>query len=134
MKFRSSPWIAPMVVPVGVLAVLPVPLVESDLSYTSPGLWLAAAAVSSVLVLAALGVALWYPGMDLQEERFLVRGKYGWNLRQSLGQGERWVIAGDQLCLQRKDGALVKLRVGRRAVNRRDWAELEQTLPVVDRY
>ncbi|GAA2126562.1 hypothetical protein [Glycomyces algeriensis] len=134
MKLRSSLWIAPIVIPVGVLAVLPLPLVDSDLSYTSPGLWLAAAVASGVLVLAAIGVVLWYPGMDLQEERFLVRGKYGWGLRQTLGAGERWVIAGDQLCLQRKDGSLVKLRVGRWAVNRRDWAELEQTLPMVDRY
>jgi hypothetical protein len=134
MKLRSSLWIAPIVIPVGVLAVLPIPLVEPDLGYASPGLWLAAAVASGVLVLAALGVVLWYPGMDLQEERFLVRGKYGWGQRQALGEGERWVIAGDQLCLQRKDGSLVKLRVGRWAVNRRDWAELEQTLPMVDRY
>ncbi|MDN3243639.1 hypothetical protein [Glycomyces tritici] len=134
MKLRSSLWIAPIAAPLGVLAMLPVPLVDQDVNYSDPGFLLAAAVVAGVLVLLALGVALRYPGMELVEERFLVRGKYGWSLRQSLRAGERWVIAGNQLCLQRKDGSLVKLRVGRWAVNRRDWAELEKSLPLLDRY
>lgn len=134
MKFRSSLWIAPIAAPLGVLVMLPIPLVDQDVSYSDPGLLLAAAVVSGVLYLVALGVALWYPGMELDGDRFLVRGKYGWNVRQTLRVGERWVIAGNQLCLQRKDGSLVKLRVGRLAVNRRDWAELEKTLPMLDRY
>jgi hypothetical protein len=133
MKLRSSLWIAPIIAPLGVLAVLPIPLVDQDANYSDPGFLLAAAVVSGVLFLVALGVALWYPGIELEEERFLVRGKYGWSLRKSLQAGERWVIAGNQLCLQRKDRSLVKLRVGKWAVNRRDWAELEKTLPLLDR-
>ena len=134
MKLRSSLWIAPIAAPLGVLSMLPIPLVDQDVSYTSPGFWLAAAVVAGVLFIVALGVALWLPGMELEEDRFLVRGKYGWNLRQTLRVGERWVIAGNQLCLQRKDGSLVKLRVGAWAINRRDWAKLKESLPTLDRY
>jgi len=133
MKIRSSLWIPLIAAPVGFIAVLPLPLVEPEASYAGPEIWYAGACVSGVVLLIAFAV-LRSAGMRLEEHRFLVRGKYGWSVRRELEEGERWVIAGDQLCLQRRDGSLVKLRVHRRAVNRRDWQRLEAELPALDSY
>ncbi len=133
MKIRSSLWMSLVAAPIGFLAVLPIPLVEPDLSYAGPTIWYAGACVSGVVLLISLAVVR-SAGMRLEEHRFMVRGKYGWSVRRELEEGERWVIAGDQLCLQRRDGSLVKLRVPRWAVNRRDWLRLEAELPALDSY
>jgi hypothetical protein len=133
MKIRSSLRMPPLFAPLGIVGVLPLPLVEPEASYAEPEFWYAAAAVSGAVLLIGLSVVLWLPGMKLDGDRLLVRAKYGWTLRKALEEGERWAIAGDHLCLQKRDGSLVKLRVPKWTVNRRDWAELEKTLPILDR-
>lgn len=133
LKIRSSLWIPPLCAPIGVVAVLPIPLVEPNASYAGPEFWYVAAIVSGVVLHIGLSVVLWLPGLQLDGDRFLVRGKYGWTLKKTLEPDERWVIAEHQLCLQRRDGTLVKLRAPKWTVNRRDWARLEETLPVLDR-
>lgn len=122
-----------VVAPVGIVGVLPIPLVEPDASYSEPEFWYLAAIVCGVVMLIGFAV-VWWPSMALEGDRFLVRGKYGWATRRALAEGERWAIAGNGLCLQRQDGTVVKLRVPKWMVNRRDWAALEQTLPTLDRY
>lgn len=122
-----------VVAPVGIVAVLPIPLVEPDLSYAGPEFWYVAAIVCGAVMLIGFAAVRW-PSMALDGNRFLVRGKYGWSTKRELAEDERWVIAGNGLCLQRQDGSLVKLRVPKWMVNGRDWAALEQTLPVLDRY
>ncbi|MCD0443441.1 hypothetical protein LO763_07355 [Glycomyces sp. A-F 0318] len=131
MKIRTPLWMPPAIAPVGVVGVLPIPLVEPDAGYAEPGLWLLGALVS-VLVMVAGFIVACFPGMKFEDERFLVRGKYGWDVKQVREEGERWVIAGDRLCLQRQDGSLVSLGAPRWMVRRGDWRRLEASLPVVD--
>jgi hypothetical protein len=133
MKIRSSLWTPLVAAPIGVFGVLPLPLVEPDVDYTDPALWYLAGGLCGLVLLIGLAVA-WSAGMRLEEHRFLMRGKYGRGARCELEEGERWVIAGYQLCLQRRDGSLVKLRVPKWAVNRREWQRLEAELPVLDSY
>lgn len=119
------------IAPVGVVAVLPIPLVEPEAGYAEPGLWLLGALVS-VLVMITGFIVICFPGMKFEGDRFLVRGKYGWDTRQVREEGERWVIVGDRLCLQRQDGSLVNLKVPKWTVRRGDWRRLEEALPVLD--
>ena len=131
MKIRTSLWMPLAIAPVGVVAVLPLPLVEPDVSYAEPGFWLLGALVSVLVLIIGL-IVVCFPGMKFEDDRFLVRGKYGWDTRRVLQEGERWVIADGQLCVQGRDGALAKLRVAKWTVRRSDWRRLEEALPVLD--
>ncbi|SDD60934.1 hypothetical protein [Glycomyces harbinensis] len=131
MKLRSPLWTAAFAAPVGVLALLPLPLVEPGASYADPVFWYAAAALSGAVLLVGL-VVVRRPSMVIEGDRLLVRGAYGWSPRTVLAEGERWVVAGDRLCLQRGDGSLERTRIARRMVDRRDWERLRAAVPVLD--
>ncbi|THV27083.1 hypothetical protein [Glycomyces paridis] len=125
MKLRASFAGTSIAAPVGLLAVLPIPLVEPGLGYGDAAFWAIAAAACAAVVL--IGAAARPIGiLKVDGPRLYMRGKYGWNLKHELAEGERLDFADGRLRVRLADGTFDgPVYAVRWMVARRDWDRLE---------
>ncbi|GAB3644472.1 hypothetical protein GCM10028833_00110 [Glycomyces tarimensis] len=103
MKLRFSIWRMPAC---GLLfAVVALILVVAVPELTFEGVKVLGFAGVLFLVGLLFGaLMLPFAWMRLMEDRVMCRGRNGWETPVTLEAGDRWVIAGSAVCVQRADG------------------------------
>lgn len=132
MKLRSSFKGMLIAAPLGLIVALPIPLVEPSVGYGDLGFWAIALGLCAVVVL--IGLAARPIGViKVEGAQLYVRGKYGWNLKRELAQGERLDFTDGRLRVRLADGTLDDpTYVVEWMVSRRDWARLEAAFGEAD--